>query len=144
LSSETLAIFLALIFVSPSRNGAALKISIMIKFIFSFLSLSLLLSSCGSLNSTTSIKPNNSFVLGNNIHNEFKVRLKNESPVNLEIWRVPIEGGQHSPVTVKPNEILKFKVEKNTALLIKNRTNEEATVNLLVKGDLGLSMDFKN
>jgi hypothetical protein len=34
-------------------------------------------------------------------------------------------------------------VEENTALRINNNSNEQATVELLVKGDTGLSMGYK-
>jgi hypothetical protein len=45
-----------------------------------------------SLNSNTTIKPNESFVLGNNEHGTFKVKLKNASNHDLKIimanyWR---------------------------------------------------------
>lgn len=104
----------------------------------------LFFTSCRSLTSTTYIKGNDAFILGNNKHGEFSVRLKNASKTNLELWRTPIDGGKHSPVTVKPNETVKVNVEKNTALKIENKANEQATVKLLVKGDTGLSMGYKN
>lgn len=101
-------------------------------------------TSCKTLTSTTYIKANDAFILGDNPHREFSVRLKNVSSKNVELWRTPIEGGKHSPVTVKPNETVKVNVEKNTALRIENKNDEQATVELLVKGDTGLSMGYKN
>lgn len=114
------------------------------KLILTALALTLFFTSCKSLSSTTYIKSKESFVLGNNKHGEFSVRLKNASTSNLELWRTPIDGGTHSPLTVKPNEIVKVKVEKNTALRIENKANEQAVVELLVKGDTGLSIGYKN
>jgi hypothetical protein len=35
-------------------------------------------------------------------------------------------------------------VDKNTALHIENKSNEQVAVELLVKGDTGLSMGYKN
>lgn len=104
----------------------------------------LFFTSCRSLTSTTYIKGNDAFILGNNKHGEFSVKLKNASKSNLELWKTPIDGGKHSPVTVKPNETIKVNVEKNTALKIENKANQQATVELLVKGDTGLSMGYKN
>ena len=114
------------------------------KLFLTSIAFTLFLTSCRSLGSTTYIKGNDAFILGNNKLGAFSVRLKNASKSNLELWRTPIDGGQHSPVTVKPNETVKLNVEKNTALKIENKTNEQATVELLVKGDIGLSMGYKN
>ncbi len=114
------------------------------KLFLTSVAFTLFFTSCRSLTSTTYIKGNDAFILGNNKHEEFSVRLKNVSKSNLELWRTPIDGGKHSPVTVKPNETVKVNVEKNTALKIENKTNEQATVELLVKGDTGLSMGYKN
>ena len=100
------------------------------------------MTSC-SLTSTTYIKPNESFVLGNNQHGKFSVKLKNISTTNLTIWLMPLDGGKHSPIDVKPNETVKVKVDKNTALTIENNHPSEASVELVVKGDTGLSMGYK-
>ena len=100
--------------------------------------------SCSTLSSTTYIKANDAFILGNNEHGVFKITLTNESPSELILWKSPIAGGNHSPVTIQPKESLKLTVEKNTALRIENPSKGEATVKLLVKGDTGLSMGYKN
>jgi hypothetical protein len=114
------------------------------KLLFSSLAITLFFSSCRTLNSTTSIKPYDAFILGNNKHGAFHVKLKNVSINNLELWKAPIDGGKHSPITVKPNETVKVNVDKNTALRINNNSADQATVELLVKGDTGLSMGYKN
>ncbi len=101
-------------------------------------------ASFGKFTSTTYIKANDTFILGNNKHGAFSVKLKNVSSNDLEIWRAPITGGQHSPLTVKPDETVEVKVEKNTALKIENKSNDKATVKLLINGDTGLSMGYKN
>jgi len=56
----------------------------------------------------------------------------------------PISGGTHSPLIVAPNEIVKVKADKNTALIIENKSTEPANVDLKVTGDIGLSMGYKN
>jgi len=114
------------------------------KIFLVFAATALFSTSCRTLTSTTYIKANDAFILGNNEHGRFSVKLKNASDNDLELWRAPIDGGRHSPMTVKPNETVKVSVEKNTALKIENNHNEKATVELLVKGDTGLSMGYKN
>jgi hypothetical protein len=107
----------------------------------------LFITSCsvfGSLSSNTSIKPNESFVLGNNQHGTFKVKLKNISNHDLKISMTPITGGTHSPIIVSPNETVILKVGSNTALVIENKSNESASADLYVTGDTGLSMGYKN
>ena len=132
-------------FVTPiATKRLAYKIKHMKSLSFTLIALALLSTSCRTLTSTTYIKANDSFILGNNEHGSFSVKLKNASTNDLELWRAPIDGGRHSPVTVKPNETVKVSVEKNTALRIENNTKEQATVELLVKGDTGLSMGYKN
>lgn len=102
-----------------------------------------LLTSCRTLTSTTYIDANNSFVLGNNEHRTFSVRLKNASSSNVEVHHAPIAGGTHTYETVKPGQTVSVSVEKDCALVIDNRSTNKATVELLVKGDTGLSMGYK-
>ncbi|NBB23341.1 hypothetical protein GVN20_28580 [Runella sp. CRIBMP] len=107
------------------------------------ITLGFITTSCRTLTSTTTIKAQDSFVLGNNEHGKFSVKLKNVSANEVQLWKAPIGGGRHSPVTVKPNETIKTKLSKNTALRIENKSNEQVAVELLVKGDTGLSMGYK-
>ena len=104
----------------------------------------LLMSACGTLTSTTTIDANNSFVLGNNQHGTFSARLKNISESDIELHRAPIDGGRHSFETVKPGQTKNVKVEKNTALVIDNKSSNKVSVELFVQGDTGLSMGYKN
>ena len=129
-----------------NRNEAiVLKTKTMKKTLFSFLILAVLFTSCRTLTSTTYIKANDSFLLGNNQHKGFSVKLKNASPNDVTVHRAPIAGGQHSNQVVKPSETVTVKVEKNTALVVGNKSNDQATVELLVKGDTrSLSMGYKN
>jgi hypothetical protein len=96
-----------------------------------------------SLHSTTYIKANDEFILGNNIHRIFFAKLTNTSNFKVTIWQYPMAGGRHSPITLKPSLSVKVMVDKNTSLRIENQSNEEVAVKLKVKGDTGLSMDYK-
>jgi hypothetical protein len=96
-----------------------------------------------SVTSNTTIQPNDSFVLGDNVHGQFSVRLKNVSKNTITVYHAPNDGGKHTFDTVKTNQTIKVKVEPNTALVVENKSNEVASVDLLVKGDTGLSMGYK-
>lgn len=109
----------------------------------------LMLSACATLpfqklHSTTSIKAHDAFILGNNEHGKYGVKLKNISNSPISIWQAPISGGKHSPLTVVPNQMIQIRVERNTALKIENNTEYEVSVELIVKGDTGLSMGYQN
>ena len=115
------------------------------KFIPTFV-IGLLVSSCSiltSLNSNTSIKPNDSFVLGNNEHGKFKILLKNVSSHAIEIHLAPIDGGSYSYQTILSNEIFKTKVPKNTAIVIENKSSEYASIDIKATGDLNLGMGYQ-
>ena len=100
--------------------------------------------SCSTLHSNTVIKPNDSFILGNNQHGSFKVKLQNVSKNDIEVFHAPIKGGKHSSQMVRPNDRVTVSVDPNTALYIVNKSNDTASVNLKVTGDLELSMGYKN
>ncbi|MFN0082768.1 MAG: hypothetical protein ACKVOM_09650 [Ferruginibacter sp.] len=116
------------------------------KNINSIFALVIAISSCSmfrSVTSNTTITPQNSFVLGSNEHGPFSVKLKNLSKNQVVLHRVPNNGGNHSYVTVQPNETVIVKVERNTSLVIENKTEDTASIYLNIKGDTGLSMGYK-
>ncbi len=96
-----------------------------------------------SLNSTTYIKANDEFILGNNIHGKFYASVTNTSNFEVTIWQYPNDGGRHSPITLKPSLSVKVTVDKNTSLRIENNSNGDVAIKLKVKGDTGLSMGYK-
>jgi hypothetical protein len=117
------------------------------KNLITTVAISILVTSCsifGSLTSNVGLKANESFVLGNNEHGSFKAKIKNVSNHPVAIVMCPINGGSHSRQTVMPNESTTIKAETNTALVIENKSNEEASIDLKVNGDTGLSMGYKN
>jgi hypothetical protein len=116
------------------------------KNIICLFALVIAITSCSlfkSVTSNTIINPKDSFVLGDNVHGTFSVKLKNVSKNELIVHRAPIAGGNHSFVTVQPNETVHVDVEENTALVIENKSSDTASVDLLIKGDTGLSMGYK-
>lgn len=111
------------------------------KIIFLGLFIAMLASAC-SLTSNTTIQPNDRFLLGNNPHGSFKVKLKNMGNQAVEVYQAPINGGRHSSQTVQPRQRVTVRVGSNTALVIANASVDNASVNLKVTGDLGLSMAY--
>ncbi len=107
----------------------------------------LVITSCfsiQSLHSTTVIKSNEAFVLGNNEHGKFYTQVTNTSPEDITIWQCPISGGKHTPIVLKTMSHAKISVDQNTALRFENNNSVEAIIQLKVKGDLGLSMGYSN
>lgn len=115
----------------------------LLKMTFALALVSVLVSAC-SIHSTTQIKSKERFLLGNNPHKSFRVTLKNISETPIEIYRAPMAGGRHSGETVEPGKTVRVKVEPNTALVIINNGETEASVKLTVRGDTGLSMGYAN
>ena len=72
------------------------------------------------------------------------MRLKNISNTEITIWQVPIAGGQHSPLKLGSQQKASLKVDRNTALRIENPSSAQIAVELIVTGDIGLSMGYKN
>lgn len=104
-----------------------------------------LFNSCGlfsSLNSNTSIKPNESFLLGNNEHGRFRITLKNVSNHPITIYFAPIDGGTYSRQTIEINQVVTTKVAKNTAIVIENKSDDYASVDIKATGDLNLGMAY--
>jgi uncharacterized protein YxeA len=134
-----------LLYHSPQSHRALAKQKSM-KKIIAIVTIVIASTSCSmfkTITSNTTIQPNDSFVLGDNVHGEFSVKFKNVSKNAVTVYRAPNEGGKHSFVTVQPNETVKVNVESNTALVVENKSHDVASVDLLVKGDTGLSMGYK-
>ena len=100
-------------------------------------------SACSSLHSNTSIKPNEQFFLGYNQHRPFRITLKNVSNHAIFIYFAPIDGAAYSRQTLQINEEISTKVSKNTAIVIDNKSDKYASVNLKAKGDLNLGMQYQ-
>ncbi len=101
-------------------------------------------TSCKTLTSTTTIEANNSFVLGNNTHGFYNVKLKNISNHSIAIYQKTLMDSVHSFATIKPRETVHVYADKNTALIIENKSTSQAQVELHVGGDTNLSMGYKN
>jgi hypothetical protein len=114
------------------------------KLLIVMFALSFLATSCGTLHSTTYIDPKDSFILGNNQHGSFYVKLKNDSKNAVEVYHAPVNGGRHSSQIIAPSQSARVKIDKNTAFVIDNKSVDTAVVSLVITGDTGLSMGYKN
>ncbi len=119
----------------------------MAKVLFGFIFLFCIsMTSCLSwrtLHSTTYIKAEDAFILGDNEHGRFQVTVTNTSIAPIDIWQYPLSGGRHSLVTLRPLEKAKVKVDTNTSIHIENESKEQVAVKLKAKGDIGLSMSYR-
>ena len=119
----------------------------MTKKYLSIFFIAILAMSCSpfrTLNSTTNIKANDAFILGNNKHREFYASVSNISNSEITIWQYPIDGGRHSPIALNGLSSVKVRVDKNTLLRFDNANAVEVALKLKVKGDLALSMGYRN
>lgn len=96
------------------------------------------------LNSTTYIEPGKSFVLGDNEHGLFRVKLTNVSPFEIYVYSKTLNGEKKIERKVASKEKVELNAEKNMAIIIQNPSTEKATVTLNVKGDIGLNMEYSD
>ncbi|MBI3219376.1 MAG: hypothetical protein HYZ44_07680 [Bacteroidetes bacterium] len=111
---------------------------------FVLLAISSLFSACSSVFSVTSIAANESFVLGNNAHGYFNVKLKNLSAHPITVYQKTLTDSIHSFSVIKSKETVHVYADKNTALIIENKSEDPASVKLDLGGDVKLSMGYKN
>ena len=82
--------------------------------------------------------------MGNNQHGYFNARVKNISSHSIQLYQKTLADSVHSFATLAPRQTLHVYADKNTALIIENKSESQAKVELLVGGDTGLSMGYKN
>jgi hypothetical protein len=116
------------------------------KVLFLFVIISVLGVACrafSSLTSRTTIGANESFVLGDNPHGNYSVKLRNTSREALTITQTRLDGTVISTTTAPHNKWLNLEVPKNTAVRISNQSDQKADVELKVNGDTNLSMGYQ-
>lgn len=104
----------------------------------------LIVSSCKTVYSTTSIEPNKSFVLGENDHDAFEVSVKNISREDIKISKMPKGGTKESVQILYPDKKASIKIERNTALYLDNNSNKNVSVEIVLKSNSNLSMGYKD
>jgi hypothetical protein len=114
------------------------------KVLISFVAVLLTLSSCKTVYSTTGIEAKKSFVLGDNAHESFEVRVKNISNNEVDLYKMPTNGTKDFIQIVAPGKSVSVIIEKNTALYIDNKSDNKVTVELNLKSSSHLSMGYKD
>lgn len=102
-----------------------------------------LFCSC-ALTSNTFIGPNKEFELGAGTHGNFNARVKNVSKTTIEIYEQPLGDTVKRVATLKPGQTIYAMFAANTKAIFKNATDREASLDLKVTGDTGLSMGGPN
>jgi hypothetical protein len=126
--------------INQKRSCAFTNLQTM-KKIMAMMGIVVAMASC-SLTSNTTIEPKKQFVLGNNEHGSFTVKMKNVSNQVLNFYQAPLGGGKHSGSTIKPGMSVTVNVQANTAFIIDNPSAKTVSVALKLTGDTGLSMGY--
>jgi len=101
------------------------------------------LSACATLNSTTYIDPQKSFVLGEGAHGGYTAEIKNSGSDPIEVF---FANGtvRKSAGILKSGQHGKYRVSSNSVVQIVNMSvADQSIVKIRVKGDTDLSMQFK-
>ncbi len=100
------------------------------------------LTSCGSISSTTYIDADKSFLLGENQHRGYKATVKNTRDVPVEILVINNKGVSTSLGELKKGESIHQRIPASTDLQIQNNGNDEARVKIKARGGTNLSMGY--
>jgi hypothetical protein len=95
------------------------------------------------LTSNTIIEPNQSFVLGEGKHGDYKAKIINKGEVDVEVFGEREDEERKSLGVLKPNDKNEYNIAKNTKVIFKNLGNKTATISIKLSGDTGLSMGYK-
>ncbi len=96
-----------------------------------------------TLTSTTTIEPNQSFVLGGGKHDSYNAKITNKGKVDIEVFTERENEERKSLGVLKPNDRSEYSVAKNTKVIFKNLGDKTATIGIKLLGDTGLSMGYK-
>lgn len=96
-----------------------------------------------SLNSTTYIEANQSFVLGEGKHGSYSAKVINKGNVDVEVFSAS-ENEERKPLGVlKPKDKSEYNVPKNKQVIFKNLGARTAVIGISISGETSLSMNYK-
>ncbi len=113
------------------------------KHLFIFFITAVLGSSC-ALTSNTIIDPKKEFELGDGTHGNFNAKVKNVSRATIEIYEQALGDTVKKVATLTPGKTIYAMFAANTKAIFKNITDKQASLDLKVTGDTGLSMGGPN
>ncbi len=113
------------------------------KLLFVLFSFVLLATSCRSFTSHTYIKAYDNFVLGDNEHGAYEVKMRNTSRTNLSVYQKAKDGSIDAQMIAKPNEWITLQVKENKALFVGNKSEGVAEVDFIITSNYHLSMGYQ-
>lgn len=113
------------------------------KYLFALVIFTVLMSSCRSLTSHTYIKAYDNFVLGDNEHGGYVVKVRNTSRTNLSVYQKAKDGVIDAQIIAKPNEWITINVKENKALFVGNKSEGIAEVDFIITSNYHLSMGYQ-
>jgi hypothetical protein len=116
--------------------------SITIKIIATIFLSAAVLTSC-SLTSGLSIMPKSSFKLGEGTHGSYTVTATNKKAMPIEVYELNNEKIEILIATLQSGDTKTLNVDANRTLILKNSSNDTASINLKINGDTQLSMRYK-
>lgn len=111
--------------------------------LFLLLTAVLAFTSC-ALTSNTFIGPEKEFELGDGKHGSFKAAVKNISRATVDIYKQPLGWVKQKVISLAPGRRTTVTIAADTKAIFKNVSNAEASLQLKVTGDTGLSMGGPN
>jgi hypothetical protein len=106
-----------------------------------FCCITLFCSACGTLNSVTTIEPNQTFVLGENSHLPFRARIKNIGEGAVEVLLTASKKTTSLGI-LHQNENAYYEAAANNVVSFKNVGTTKANIKIKLVGDTNLSMGY--
>ena len=100
-------------------------------------------NSC-ALTSGTQIGPKKEFELGDGRHGAFTASIKNDGNTTVDIYEQPLGGEAKKIASLTPGQKITVVIAADTKAIFKNMENNQASLQLKVTGDTGLSMGGPN
>ncbi len=112
---------------------------------FCVLCVFLLLASCRSLTSVTTIEANKSFVLGEGKHGSYSAQIKNVGSDLIEVFMVNSSKTINSLGILKVNQSATYQVPENHEVQFKNLSPlKNGVIEIKANGDTNLTMGYKS
>jgi|GEM_PF-1290972 len=95
------------------------------------------------LRSNLIIEPGKQFVLGGGQRGAFKVAARNLGKVAVEFKERPAGGGIFGKATLQPGQRATLRFGAGSTAVLLNPSSQSANLDLIVKGDTNLSMNYE-
>lgn len=106
------------------------------------LALLLALGGCGSIHSGLTIEPGTQFVLGGPRNGSFSAELANVGAVAVDVLEVTASGDTVEVEVLAPGASATARFARGSAALLRNRSDRDASVDAVIRGDTDLGMGY--